>query len=105
MGGFKFETTTQPGGLRESSRWSKRSEDHRLGQARRWHPDGVPDEKRKQSSLLAPLRGCNFFLICSGGFRFAATTGYCLPALQADLQVLKSRIKIKSTKCALRSGK
>src|SRR4029450_11022993 len=61
MGGFKFEATTQPGGLRESSRWSQRSEDHRLGQVRRSHPDGVPDEKRMQDSLLAPLRGATLF--------------------------------------------
>jgi len=30
--------------------------------------------------FLAPLR-VQLFLICSGGFRFAATTGYYLPAL------------------------
>jgi hypothetical protein len=45
--------------------------------------DEVPDEKRLQDSLLAPLR-VQLFLICSGGFRFAATSGYYLPALWAD---------------------
>jgi hypothetical protein len=34
--------------------------------------------------ILAPLRGAILLWICSGGFRFAATTGYYLPALQAD---------------------
>jgi len=43
----------------------------------------VPDEKRLQDSLLAPLR-VQLFMICFGGFRFAATTGYYLPALWAD---------------------
>ena len=38
--------------------------------------------------ILAPLRGASFFLISSGGFRFASTTGYYLPALRADAHVL-----------------
>jgi hypothetical protein len=49
----------------------------------------MPDEKGMPKDLveiLAPLPGCNSFLICSGGFRFASTTGYSLPALRADVQ-------------------
>ena len=51
------------------------------------HPDRVPDEQGVQAvffEILAPLRGATLSLICSGGFRFASTTGYYLPALRAD---------------------
>ena len=75
-----------PKGLRESSRWSKRSEDHRLMQANDRTPTGC-QMRRCAIDLLCDSRtpsGCHSFLICSGGFRFAATTGYCLSALRAD---------------------
>ena len=34
--------------------------------------------------ILAPLRGATLFLIYPGGFRFASTAGYYLPALRAE---------------------
>jgi len=48
----------------------------------------VPDEKGPQEILFEISRtpsGYNPFLICSGGFRFASTTGYYLQALRADV--------------------
>jgi hypothetical protein len=45
-------------------------------------PMGVPDDKGFE--ILAPLRGATFFSTCSGGFRFASTAGYHLPALEAE---------------------
>ena len=42
---------------------------------------------RDSVEILAPLQGGNSFLICSGGFLFASTTGYYLPALRADVLV------------------
>jgi hypothetical protein len=41
--------------------------------------------RRISFEILAPLRGATLFLICSGGFRFASTTGYYLPALRAEV--------------------
>ena len=78
----------QPEGLRESSRWSQRSEDHRVEAGKKDRtPTGCQMKKGMQDMLfeiLAPLRGAKSFLICSGGFRFASTTGYYLPAFRAD---------------------
>ncbi len=37
-------------------------------------------------AILAPL-WCNSFLTGSGGFRFASTTAYYLPALRADVSL------------------
>ena len=43
--------------------------------------------------ILAPLRGATLFLICSGGFRFASTTGYYLSALRAaPVSLLESNV-------------
>jgi hypothetical protein len=38
----------------------------------------------RKIKILAPLRGAALFLTCSGGFRFASTTGYYLAALRAE---------------------
>ena len=67
----------QPEGLADSSRWSKRSADHRKT------IEMIPDPERV-SEVLAPLRGAGKLCLLSGGLRCAATTGYYLPALQAE---------------------
>ena len=42
--------------------------------------------------VLAPLQGATVFRICSGGFRFASTTGYYLPALRAEAHFLPAMV-------------
>jgi hypothetical protein len=44
--------------------------------------------RERKIKILAPLRGAPLFLICSGGFRFASTTGYYLAALRAETRIL-----------------
>jgi hypothetical protein len=73
----------QPEGLSDSSRWSQRSVDHRTtiennstpetGVRKTWHPSGV------RTTWALP----------SGGLRYAATTGYYLTALQAEIRSLR----------------
>ena len=69
----------QAEGLRESSRWSERSEDHRYRV--------IPTRTLKgcQTSLresCTPSRCCSYFH-ASGVLRYAPTTGYSLAALRA----------------------
>ena len=66
----------QPEGLTDSSRWSERSADHRTAGGR------VSTLEGWQNSGTPP--GCGKWLLHSGGLRFAPTTGYYLPALQAE---------------------
>jgi len=75
----------QPSGLPESSRWSQRSEDHRLKRENNGTPTGcqMGGYARDSHRNSRTLPGCKSFLIRSGGFRFASTTGYCLAALRA----------------------
>jgi hypothetical protein len=70
----------QPEGLGESSRWSKRSVDHREPLVE-LHPE------RGATDFLAPILGACHFLPLSGGLRYAATTGYFLAAFQAAVSL------------------
>src|SRR6185312_14350874 len=88
IGRFKFEVQQsniccwgQPGGLADSSRWLKRSENHRNRLEKILHHEVVP-EFPSQPSHLAPRRGAVISTRLTGGLRFAATTGYFLPTLR-----------------------
>jgi len=63
----------QPGRLQDSSRWSKRSADHRKAWKNDWHPEGVRERERNS---LAPFRGANVCPLATGGLRCAPTSGY-----------------------------
>jgi len=60
----------QPERLSDSSRWSKRSGDHRLTSERQELPERVPEKQWHP----AGVRYNNTLL--SGGLRYASTTGY-----------------------------
>jgi imidazolonepropionase-like amidohydrolase len=66
----------QPGGLRESSRRSKRSVDLRAPVDDCSHPGGVP------RSFWHPSGVPNKFSLATGGLRYALTTGYYLSRLR-----------------------
>src|SRR6185436_21134559 len=74
----------QPGGLTDSSRWLKRSENHRTKSERIRTTKWCENLKRKSFaclSHLAPLRGAVTPAASTGGLRFATTTGYFLATL------------------------
>ena len=70
----------QPERLAESSRWSQRSVDHRKAVSVCPHSEGVQE-------FLRPLQGLESFASPSGGLRCATTTGYYLPAFQAEIRL------------------
>jgi hypothetical protein len=62
IGGFNLEVQRRnPEGCEKVAGGRSEAKTTGWGQARRSHPDGVPDEKRIQDSLLAPLRGATLF--------------------------------------------
>jgi len=69
----------QPEGLRESSRWSERSEDHRYRVVPTRTLEGCQTSLRGSRTRS----GCCWFSMFSGGLRYAPTTGYSLAALWA----------------------
>ena len=71
----------QPGGLADSSRWLKRSENHRNKSTKELHPEGVREPQRESleyPSLWHPFGVRSFLSASTGGLRFATTTGYFL---------------------------
>lgn len=68
----------QPGGLRESSRWSQTTGTVEL---KNEHPEGM----QEFVYFLAPLRGAINVRARSGGLRFAATSGYFLSTLRVAI--------------------
>src|SRR5258705_13822951 len=85
----------QPGGLRESSGWSQCSEDHRLKEKGDRTPTGCQTGrialKFSHHSVVQI-----FYSIDSGGFRFASTTGYYLPALRADTNTKGREVELSA---------
>jgi hypothetical protein len=66
-------------GLRDSSRWSQRSEDHRKA------PETVL-RTLKGCQTSDTLSGCEIVFSCSGGgARNALTPGYCLSRLRREI--------------------
>ena len=63
----------EPGRLQDSSRWSKRSADHRNAWKNDWHPEGVREGERDRP---ARLQGASVWPAASRGLRCAPTTGY-----------------------------
>src|SRR6185503_325195 len=85
----------QPGGLTDSSRWLKRSENHRKKSEKSCTQEGC--ENLKGLSHLAPRRGAVFLPASTGGLRFAATTGYFL----ATLWVATLHFQIEFANCRI----
>ena len=79
MGRF---SAPQPGGLRESSRRSKRSVDLRNTVDNCSHSEGVP------ARFWHPSRVLNNFPLSTGGLRYASTTGYYLSRLRRGVSSL-----------------
>jgi len=75
----------QPEGLPDSSRWSKRSADHR-------NTVKISRAPRRGARLLAPLRGANHLALASGGLRFASTSGYFLATLRVATTLATLRV-------------
>ena len=69
---------SQPEGLSDSSRWSKRSADHRN------EASSSPAPWRGATVSCHPSRVENHSRLSSGGLRYASTTGYYLTAFQAE---------------------
>ena len=67
------------GGVKESSRWSKRSVDHRYATEIVQHPG------KGASKAAALLRSADHHLPYSGGLRFAPTSGYFLATLRVEI--------------------
>ena len=82
----------QPGGLRESSRRSKRSADLRTTVDDRSHPEGVPP------LFWHPSRVLNNFPLSAGGLRCASTTGYYLPRLRREALSLERGKRLRTVK-------
>ncbi|MEP6912098.1 MAG: hypothetical protein ABI923_05050, partial [bacterium] len=74
--GMALFSAPQPGGLRESSRRSKRSVDLRNTVDGCSHSEGVP------ALFWHPSRVRNNFPLSTGGLRYASTTGYYLSRLR-----------------------
>ena len=77
---------SQPEGLSDSRRWSQRSEDHRMEEEIDPHLEQVPENGGTQGVQ----KNCS---LVSGGLRYAATTGYCLTALQAETPSLGREVR------------
>src|SRR6266850_4735676 len=84
----------QPGGLSDSSRWSQLSADHRIAIENNSTP-GKGVRKNGGTPPGCELRGA--FL--SGGLRYAATTGYYLTALQAEIRSRRLTYALGSSRC------
>src|SRR6185503_17101222 len=71
----------QPGGLPDSSRWLKRSENHRNRLEKGLHSEGVRESQENLWRTLLiwhPVGVRSFLHASTGGLRFATTTGYFL---------------------------
>jgi hypothetical protein len=77
----------QPEGLADSSRWLKRSENHRNKFKKELYPEGVRESQTISGMPFSSgtPSGCGRPTALTGGLRFAMTTGYFLATLRVGL--------------------